>query len=79
MMSPRLPSVSSKQLLAAKKKAGFFIHHQTGSHIKLKSRHTPALRVIVPANRKDLRKGTLKSIIRQAGLTLDEFLDFTNQ
>ena len=75
-MSPRLPSVSSKQVLAALHKAGFVVHHQTGSHINLKSAYSPTLRVVVPANRKDLKKGTLKNIIRQAGLTVDEFIGY---
>lgn len=74
-MSPRLPSVSSKRLIAALKKSGYFIHHQTGSHIILKSENLPRLRVVVPAGRKDLKKGTLKNILRQAGLSVDELIE----
>jgi len=78
-MSPRLPSVSSNQILAALKKAGFFIHHQTGSHIILKSQHASVPRVIVPANRKDLKKGTLKSILKQAELSVEEFIELLRE
>jgi predicted RNA binding protein YcfA (HicA-like mRNA interferase family) len=60
--------------LAALQKAGFYIHHQEGSHISLRARHDAKLRVVVPVNRKDLKRGTLKSIIEQAKLTVDDFI-----
>lgn len=43
-----------------------------GSHYILKKER---LRVTVPYHNKDLKPGTLKSIIEQAGLTVEEFLD----
>lgn len=46
---------------------------QTGSHIKMR-RDTPYSQVIVPETR-ELPIGTLRSIIRDAGLTVDEFKD----
>lgn len=47
-------------------------HHQTGSHLVL--RKDSALRVTVPMHTGDLKRGTLRSIIRQSGLTLEQFL-----
>jgi predicted RNA binding protein YcfA (HicA-like mRNA interferase family) len=52
--------------------AGYTIDHQTGSHIILRQTEEPHRRLTVP-NHKVLAKGTLRSIIRQAGLTVDEF------
>lgn len=54
---------------------GFVVHHATGSHRVLKHPDRPELRVTVPFHNRDLKRGTLASIIRQAGLTASEFLD----
>jgi predicted RNA binding protein YcfA (HicA-like mRNA interferase family) len=70
----KLPVVKPKEVVRALQKAGFYIHHQTGSHARLLHATDPERRVTVPIHNKDLPKGTLASILRQAGLTLDEFL-----
>jgi predicted RNA binding protein YcfA (HicA-like mRNA interferase family) len=70
-VSPRLPVVSGAHVVAALSKAGFEQIGQRGSHVKL--RHVDGRIVIVPMHR-ELATGTLRSIIRQAGLSVDEFL-----
>ncbi|MBI1817871.1 MAG: type II toxin-antitoxin system HicA family toxin [Deltaproteobacteria bacterium] len=52
-------------------RAGFVIDHVTGSHYRLihPQRSTP---VTVPFHRRDLHPDTLRSILRQAGLTRDD-------
>ena len=67
----RLHIVSGKVLCKALEKAGYFIDHQTGSHIILRNENPPYCRLTVP-NHKEIAKGTLKSILRQAGLTNEE-------
>lgn len=67
-----LPVISGKQCVKALKKVDFFIHSQKGSHIIL-VRKQPKTRLSVP-NHKELDRGTLRSIIRQAGLTVDQFI-----
>ena len=52
--------------------AGFVVHHVTGSHYFLK--HADGRRVPVPYHNKDLKKGTLHSIIKKAGPSREEFL-----
>jgi predicted RNA binding protein YcfA (HicA-like mRNA interferase family) len=74
-MSPALPVVTAKQCLQALQRAGFYIDHQTGSHARLFHRTRPTLRVTVPVHKNDLPPGTLKSILRQADLSVDEFLE----
>jgi predicted RNA binding protein YcfA (HicA-like mRNA interferase family) len=69
----RLPVLSARECIAALEKAGFYVSHQRGSHITLR-RDTPPGRVTVP-NHKELKKGMLRGIIRQAGMTVDEFLE----
>ena len=48
--------------------------HQTGSHVILRQSIAPHRRLTVP-DHKELAKGTLRAIIREAGLSVDEFRD----
>ena len=75
-MSPRLPSLTARLVLAAVHRAVFFVHHQTGSHATLKHSRDPRLRVTVPVHARDLQRGTLTAIIRRAGMTPDEFMTY---
>jgi predicted RNA binding protein YcfA (HicA-like mRNA interferase family) len=68
----KLPVVSGKQLCKTLGRIGYFIDHQTGSHIILRQESPPHRRLTVP-NHKEIARGTLRAIIRQAGLTADEF------
>ena len=74
-MRRELPVLRPKQVVAVLEKAGFKVGRQTGSHaIMYKSsiRHP----ISIPQHPRDLPKGTIRAIIRQAGLTVDEFLGF---
>lgn len=64
---------SSKQILSFLHKNGFFIVGQRGSHIKLRKDGQKILTVILPANRKEIPAGTFASILRQAGISKDDF------
>jgi predicted RNA binding protein YcfA (HicA-like mRNA interferase family) len=57
------------------KRAAFFVHHVSGSHYVLKHPDHPTLRVTVPYHVRDLKRGTLASIIEQAGFTTEAFMD----
>jgi predicted RNA binding protein YcfA (HicA-like mRNA interferase family) len=65
-----LPVVSGDEVVAALARAGFARISQKGSHVKL--RNADGRTVIVPMHR-ELAVGTLRSIVRQAGLTVEEF------
>lgn len=69
---PRLPSLKSKEIIKALEKAGFVEHRQKGSHKIFKKDHR---RVTVPIHSRDLKKGTVLSIIEQAELTIEQFLE----
>ncbi|NQU05303.1 MAG: type II toxin-antitoxin system HicA family toxin [Calditrichaeota bacterium] len=71
-MSPKLPVITSKQLIRALKRAGFIIDHQKGSHVYLSHPDTSARTVPVPYHNVDLKKGTLSNILKIAGLTKEE-------
>jgi predicted RNA binding protein YcfA (HicA-like mRNA interferase family) len=71
-LSPGLPVLKAREVVAALERAGFFIHHSTGSHVQLKHRDRPELRITIPYHSGDLPHGTLRSIIRQADLTVEQ-------
>ena len=68
----KLPLLSGKEVCQALAKIGYRVDHQTGSHFILRNEVPPYRRLTVP-NHKEIAKGTLRAIIRQAGLTLEEF------
>jgi predicted RNA binding protein YcfA (HicA-like mRNA interferase family) len=70
-VSRRLPAL--KDVLRVLGRAGFEVHHVTGSHYILKHPAKISLRVTLPWHNKDLKRGTLRSIIEQAGYTTEEF------
>lgn len=69
----KLPVISYRERTRALGRVGFYFVRQTGSHIVLE-RQDPWVQVVVPAHRQ-LRKGTLRRIIRDAGLTVVEFME----
>jgi predicted RNA binding protein YcfA (HicA-like mRNA interferase family) len=69
----KLPTVSCREAVAAFQKIGYEVDHQSGSHVILRNREPPFRRLTVP-NHKKIAKGTLRSLIREAGLTVDEFV-----
>jgi predicted RNA binding protein YcfA (HicA-like mRNA interferase family) len=68
-----LPSVNATRLIRALQRTGFFVHHVTGSHYEHPDR--PAVRIVVPHHGSaNVKRGILRSILRQAGLTADELV-----
>ena len=68
----KLPRVSGRECVAALKKLGFYFKRQHGSHIILR-RNEPFAQVVVP-DHNELDRGTLRAIIRQVGVTVDQFV-----
>jgi predicted RNA binding protein YcfA (HicA-like mRNA interferase family) len=73
---PKLPVLKGKEVLAAltSTKGGFFVHHQHGSHARLKHITKKNLRITIPIHSKDLPDRTLRRVIKQADMTEEEFL-----
>jgi predicted RNA binding protein YcfA (HicA-like mRNA interferase family) len=69
---PKLPVVSGLEVVKALAKIGYDVDHQTGSHMILRQGEPPHRRLTIPRHR-ELAKGTLRGIIREAGLTVEEF------
>lgn len=70
----RLPALSGREVVKALGKIGYELDRQRGSHMILRHPEPPFRRLVVP-DHKELRRGTLRAIIRQAGLTVSEFID----
>lgn len=71
---PKLPIVSGIEVVKALAKINYRLDHQTGSHMILRNMDEPYRRLTIP-NHKEISKGTLRAIIKQAGLTVEEFLN----
>ena len=74
MRKSKLPICSGKKVVKALRRIGYEVDHQTGSHIILRHIKPPHRRLTVP-NHREIAKGTLRKIIKEAGLTVDEFLE----
>lgn len=74
---PKLPVLSSKEIVQALRKAGFEYapRRGKGSHSAFVRRSKDGARLVIVPERKEIPKGTLASILEQAGLSKQEFLD----
>ncbi len=71
---PKLPTgLSGREVRTALKRAGFAFRRQAGSHM-VAGRDTPHARVVVPDHRQ-IQAGTLRHIVADAGLTVEQFLE----
>jgi predicted RNA binding protein YcfA (HicA-like mRNA interferase family) len=71
----QLPALKPQEVIRALEHAGFFVQRISGSHHVLRHESNPALRVTVAYHHKDLKPKTIRSIIKQAGLSVDEFVE----
>lgn len=68
-----LPVAKPQQVIKALERAGFQLERVSGSHHHFKHPDNPTLFVSVPYHNKDLKTGTLAAIIKQTGMSVDEF------
>ena len=68
---PKLPALTPKKIVSILKRHGFKLDHTTGSHFVFYHPQN-GRRVIVPFHSKDLPKGTLQSILKEAGISRDD-------
>ena len=71
---PKIPSLKPRQVVKRLSKLGFIKHHQVGSHLTLKNPETKH-RAVIPMHLKDIKKGTLAAILREAGIEKATFLE----
>ena len=71
----RLPACTPTDVIRAQGRAGFSLDHSTGSHRYYRHPNRPGV-VTVPFHRRELKRGTLLAILKQASLTREQFLEF---
>ena len=71
----KLPRLSGKKVIKALSKAGFVAVRQRGSHVIMKKKTSEGEILPVVPNHKEVDRGTLLEIIRQARLTRKDFID----
>jgi predicted RNA binding protein YcfA (HicA-like mRNA interferase family) len=70
----KLPLVSGHKAIKALTKAGFEVVGRKGSHVRLKKKTPIKTYIVIVPLHPEIKTGTLKSILRQAGLTREEFI-----
>lgn len=73
-MSPKLPIVSGRKAVQALKHIGYRVVRQKGSHIRLRDESDPNHLPVTVPDHKTLKPGLLRQILRDANLSVDEFI-----
>ena len=73
-MGSKDPILTPKEIIRALEKIGFQKSSRKGSHAKYKNQSFPVRIVIIPIH-SEIAKGTLKSILEQANISLEDFLN----
>ena len=72
-MSPRLPVVSGKEMIAALERVGYSVVRQRGSHVRMRHPESVSRRPVTVPLHRQLRRGLIRTLLRDASLTLEEF------
>ncbi len=77
---PKLPVVSSKQIIRVLQKVGFQSAPKRGkgSHLAFVKKDADRTRLVIVPDRNEIPKGTLLAILEQAGITKNEFIRLLN-
>jgi len=70
----KMPVLSGERVVKLLLDSGFVQVGQKGSHVKLKEIHDEKKRPVIVSLHKELASGTLASVLRQAGMTIEELL-----
>lgn len=71
-MSSKYPILSPQEIIKALRKMGFYKVSQKGSHVKYRKDGNPTRVFIIPIHN-EIARGTLQSILEQAGITIEDF------
>lgn len=73
-MSSRVPALTPRDVIRVLERRGFFVHRIAGSHHVLKHPRDPRIRVVVALHRREFHPGTVRGIIKDAGMTIMSLL-----
>lgn len=68
-----LPVISGSEAIAALRRIGYEVVRQKGSHVRMRHPTDEARQPLTVPDHRELKSGTLRAIIRDAGLTVDQF------
>ena len=71
-MTPKLPATSAKELVRVAEKVGFVFRRQSGSHA-IYVRASDKGRVVIPMHKGELKRKTLRGIIQDLKISVEEF------
>jgi len=77
-MSKRLPVLKPREVVSTLEKAGWYVHRQRGSHLIMHKAGSPNM-IVIPLHARDLPKGTLRGILSDAELSVEEFIELLRQ
>jgi predicted RNA binding protein YcfA (HicA-like mRNA interferase family) len=72
---PKLPAVKPRAVIRFLERNGFVLDHVSGSHL-VYYHPSSKRRAVVPKHNRDIPKGTLLSLLREAGFTREDLIDF---
>jgi len=68
----KLPVISGREMVKVLAKMGFTIVGRKGSHVRMKRQHGKEVLIVIVPMHRELAKGTLRSVLRQANLTVED-------
>ena len=68
----RLPVISGREMVKTLGKIGFVIVGRKDSHVRMKRRRGKEVLIVIVPMHRELAKGTLRSVLRQANLTVED-------
>lgn len=71
----RLPVISGRECISALKRLGYEVVRQKGSHLRLRHPDDPSRQPLTVPDHPELKSGTLRAIIRDAGLSPEQFAE----
>jgi predicted RNA binding protein YcfA (HicA-like mRNA interferase family) len=72
---PKLPAVKPRAVIRFLERNGFVLDHVSGSHL-VYYHPSSKRRAVVPQHNRDIPKGTLLSLLREAGFAREDLIDF---
>jgi predicted RNA binding protein YcfA (HicA-like mRNA interferase family) len=69
---PKQKPVSGNKVIKALSNVGFQVVGTKGSHVRLKKKDINGIFIVIVPLHPEIKRGTLKSILRQAGLTIED-------
>ena len=73
-MNPKLPLLSAKETIGVFQKIGYAVVRQRGSHIRLRDASNPLHKPLTVPNHKEIKPGLLRKMIKDANLTVEQFI-----